>query len=76
MFKSIITFCITISNVATNQCIAFQDTYGPYKTQQECYERSIEMGITPATIDYALLKLGYPQTYVALPYCEELKNTL
>ena len=46
MFEAWILVCIAGQ---ANQCFAAQDTYGPYETHQQCYERTIEMGADVVT---------------------------
>ena len=41
MFEAWILVCIVGK---AGECFAAQDTYGPYDTHKQCYERTIEMG--------------------------------
>ena len=42
MFTAMVLAC-AIGNVTPETCIEARDTYGPYKTEEECVERVHEM---------------------------------
>ena len=39
MFEAIVLIC----SMVTNQCLEAVDTWGPYKTEQACIERTVKM---------------------------------
>lgn len=80
MFAAIIIVCAaTLTNdVDTNRCLTFDDTFGPYITEENCKIRAAQMerDITQSDITPSIFfMLGMPQKIAAKGFCERTAET-
>ena len=77
MFNAFVIACATTitSEVNWDTCIRFNDSWSPYKTEENCIIRSKQMytEITEGRLkDIAFLYLKNPEGFIAVSFCEKL----
>lgn len=56
MFTTWVMMCVL--GAPPDSCLHFEDRYGPYKTEEECYDRAVE-----AAADLGVLHFGVPLVF-------------
>lgn len=69
MFTALVVFCAIQSTELPPNCIMFRDTYGPYRTEENCNIRTKQL-IREVTADKVVMRglaqsLGGTQLYYA-----------
>ena len=77
MFQAFVIACATSINLGIDMdsCLRFNDSWGPYKTEENCIIRSKQMytEITEGRLkDIAFLYLKNPEGFIAVSFCEKL----
>ena len=80
MFQAFVIVCAaSISfEVYSDRCFQADDTWGPYKTEENCEIRAIQMvkEITEGSLnESAFIALNFPEQIYAEGFCEKLEGT-
>ena len=79
MFHAFIIICAASATfeVYTDTCFRANDTWGPYKTEENCDIRANQMveEVTQGILNEpAFMVLNYPEQIYAEGYCEKVNN--
>lgn len=79
MFQAFVIICAASSafEVYTDTCFRANDTWGPYKTEENCGIRAGQMvdEVTTGSLnEAAFIVLGSPEQVYAEGYCEKVKD--
>jgi len=79
MFEAYISVCAALltGEVDTNNCLFFNDTWGPYKTQENCDIRSeqmVEEITTEQFLFYFFSNLNFPEQIAAKGFCKKTQE--
>lgn len=79
MFSAFVIVCAASINfeVDMNACLRYNDSWGPYKTVENCDIRSKQMHgeLTNGILrEYVFADLGDPENIIAIGFCEKIEE--
>lgn len=60
MFEALFVVCALESGITTDTCIELTDTWGPYRTEENCQIRLNQIENNPLFNFYIFSQLGFP----------------